>query len=731
MDTYRDLSDNIVIVAYRPFSAERSQGLALMAEADIDMVQQDFCSEIFTPEEQRQAVEQAAAFGILTMVQDRRMRDLCRADDRQLREIVDSYRGLPGLGGYTLCDEPGRFNEGAALMRRVHELDPEALPWVDLHPECYERVDDFCRLLPDKEGLVLFFNNYPFPQKGTVPPEEEGVLEWYLFGFMDIFRRAGLKNHIRTGFHAQIVGCDFALPPHRRVGEAELRYHVNTGLAYGFKNINYLTWGTLPPEVIPGFSRGIMDEDGRPTELYEPVCRLNREIHALGRTLVRLEAVEVYHSGPGNYQLYQPIPDGWPVQTRDYVFLSLMKDRQSGREYLMVVNKDFTGPQAVTLTFAGMDRLWEISRRSGEPAPVRDYDGGIYHRVLDPGDAALLMLPEGTAIHRPEETPPSRNLLLHAYATASDSVGNEGWFVDCVNNGKTISQGLSQGWKVVTRSQGPQWVQFDLGEEKTFNRLDLYPAGNGLASGLYFPRSVRLLVSGDRRRWTPVLERDNLRKPKEEAPFFRFPAARGRYVRLYVDGFAKVGPDLVAALAEVQLFNDDGSLPLPERTDYRRPQWEPGKNLALGKPVCDYSSSYEAWNNHLVHLTDGNPQTNWASDLNTGHRTPEEPEYVTIDLLASCPVGRVVLIPYWSSLENKRVADGFPEAFRIQVSEDGRNFDTVYTSGELPLPPAEPVSCGFPPVGARYVRIYADRLAYHPLGIYAMQLCGIEIYAAE
>ena len=45
------------------------------------------------------------------------------------------------------------------------------------------------------------------------------------------------------------------------------------------------------------------------------------------------------------------------------------------------------------------------------------------------------------------------------------------------------------GWQAIRNEK--EWLQFDLGEVKEFNRLDLYPAGNGSASGVYFPQELK------------------------------------------------------------------------------------------------------------------------------------------------------------------------------------------------------------------------------------------------
>lgn len=83
------------------------------------------------------------------------------------------------------------------------------------------------------------------------------------------------------------------------------------------KAFQYFAWGT-PTNGVPenAFTSGIVDAQGNPTELYEPVCQINREIHALGTTLVKLDALEVYHSGKGITSPMTISPPGFSPRPR-------------------------------------------------------------------------------------------------------------------------------------------------------------------------------------------------------------------------------------------------------------------------------------------------------------------------------------------------------------------------------------------------------------------------------
>ena len=87
----------------------------------------------------------------------------------------------------------------------------------------------------------------------------------------------------------------------------EMRYLVYTTLAYGAQGISYYVYSCA------GHTGAIARADGTPTELYEPLSRLNREFVAIARTLQHHQNIAVYHAGmrpPGT----DPLPSTTPIQ---------------------------------------------------------------------------------------------------------------------------------------------------------------------------------------------------------------------------------------------------------------------------------------------------------------------------------------------------------------------------------------------------------------------------------
>lgn len=652
------------------------------------------------------------------------------SSDEEILAYAAKYRNTPTLMGYHIEDEPWYPQPFARVERLLKQGDPTSIADINFLPgfvygsyqEYQNKLADYAKLVGDAKSY-LSFDNYPFT------PEAGSVDEYNLFGNFEALRKAGLENDFPTAFYLQGVGS--AHYNYRRPDEGVLRYHMASAMAYGFKWIKYFSWfvpGADGTDEFDYFTDGIMDRNCNKTELYDVAATLHKQIHNVGDVLVRLEAREVYHTGSkSTCDMYEKLPEDFFVRSEgdNQAIVTLFTNPETGRQYLMLVNKDFDHSQTMSFRLSGVDSLTELDKDSADGTLIPDYENGLLTRTFLPGEFALYELPEGKSYSTTQKPSDAPNLLLNAYATASDSYGADGWYIDNVNDGITVPTTLSKGWKSVSDAAS-QWLRFDLGEVKSFNRLDLYPGDNGSGagkvSGAYFPGSITLEVSEDGETWTTVLSKTGLGNP-DDACTFSFDQARGRYVRLTVSDLAVEKGQSIGALGEIQLFNDDGTLPPPEKPDFR-------ENVALNKPVVDVSSSFEEAGNSKNNLTDGSRQSNYASDIGKNH-SPDSEEWFTVDLQKVYTINEVVMTPFYHSYNNTYTTNCFPVGYKIQVSTDGETFTTV-AAVDGKITEALPQAIVFKPAEARYVRVYATKLDQHTeLGTYLMQLSEFEVYAGE
>lgn len=162
------------------------------------------------------------------------------------------------------------------------------------------------------------------------------------------------------------------------------------------------------------------------------------------------------------------------------------------------------------------------------------------------------------------------------------------------------------------------------------------------------------------------------------------------------------------------------------------------ENLAVGKTAAASSThddDYWGWN--LSFLNDGlvkhdsRQQGEYVGYSSETTPDVDHAEWVSIDLGKVCTVNNVVFYPASSRVDGKMLGYGCPIDFKIQLSTDGKTWETVREEHDYPLPEYGPLSFSFDGREARYVRLYADSL--RPKGTdansYRLQLCELEVYS--
>ncbi|MBO5068758.1 MAG: discoidin domain-containing protein, partial [Roseburia sp.] len=215
--------------------------------------------------------------------------------DETLNAVISDYEYLDGLGGFMLRDEPSVGTETSFAL--MHKKIKTAWPEIDVHMNflpyyVYPSGDKYQEYLGDYAMIVddeldyLMFDIYPYI--GTNTFNGSG-----LFTNLNLVRELGLEYDVKTATFIQSVGTASGM---RRPTATEISYEVAVALAYGYKQLAYFTYCT-PEGQAESFTSAIIGTDGKPTDLYEPVKEINRQVMNLSPTLINLDAVEVYHSG--------------------------------------------------------------------------------------------------------------------------------------------------------------------------------------------------------------------------------------------------------------------------------------------------------------------------------------------------------------------------------------------------------------------------------------------------
>jgi len=323
--------------------------------------------------------------------------------DAKIKEMVNDFKGHPALGGYYITDEPdtARLASAIELQKKVKALDPlkdaymNHLPgWAIDDKENYE-LSFLPRYIEGvgKENLnYLAYDNYPYKRKQR--------LEKTYFNNLEIIRRVGLKYNVKTSSCLQSFGMGFkGVVELRRPNADEIRMNVYSNLAYGVKNAvwyTYYTQDNLNPEVMTMY-KSVIDSVGLKTDMYAPFQKMNGEMKQLGKTLINLDAIEVYHTGDSLWLGTKLPPDNFVAKVSDKMaetILSRFIDKSSGKQYLMVVNRNFNRSKALTVRLdASIKSVKEISKTTGK-AVKSNFDPKA-HSIAEtflPGEGKLYAL---------------------------------------------------------------------------------------------------------------------------------------------------------------------------------------------------------------------------------------------------------------------------------------------------------------------------------------------------
>ncbi len=657
--------------------------------------------------------------------------------DDEFEYYTSLYRNVPAAYGFHMIDEPLSANGYARAYLGLRKYAPNAYCHLNFFPyHVYDSVSTYKSVMTDYSRLVgaggdkleyLMFDRYPFgPVAGSM--DREGF-----FTNLRAVYEVGLREQVKTGVYIQTVQITGST---RRPTDSEIRYEMYAALAFGYKQLSFFTWFT-PVGQGEQFADGIIAPNGKPNAHYEAIKTINHEILAIGPTLVKCDALGVYFSAKKNdSKVYgQPsIPSDFFVQVTNNMgaskaIVSWMRHRETGRNYLMVVNNDFSRSSKIKLDFDdAITSISEVSRKDGSLVPMT-MNGSVLELELAAGDAIFLALPEDFDYYEAPEGQPDAEVNLGADALmyASSSVGSNGWFIDKLNDGSRYTPvgEETQAWR--STDLNDTYITIDLGRTLDFDRMDLYGIGLIFNYGEAFPRNITVSVSDDGKTWQEVKRVTNIEITEPRAYMLELGAQTARWIRL---DFTRIRNSFgFIALNEIEIYNDRGRLGDPEEIPFFSMgdeviTYEDGENIALGKKPFASSATDEAfkvqygWS--LDFLNDGKPDTGWTTAVNR-HSQPDATEYCGVYFGDVFAVEKLVITPKGC----------YPEDFVVELSTDFKNWTTVYeiTGSEWDNGNKDLVIELDTPVPAKLVRITATKLRADNGGNgYMFQLGEIEAY---
>ncbi len=369
-----------------------------------------------TVEQNRTALDLCQAEGVKALIIDSRVmakRSRERGFSANLDSVIADYGSHPALWGYYLKDEPNSsdFRRLAPVNKYFLKKDPAHVPYINLFPTyatteqlgnpTYEQhVDEFCRVVQPK---LLSYDHYALLANGERPDYFENL---------EIIRRQSIKHSVPFNY----ILLSVPHGPYRDPSEADLRWQVNTALAYGARGLMYFTYNT-PNDPAWNYRNAIIDADGKPTAKHDQVRRINAEVLKLAPTLMRLRSVAVYHTGMAPHGAKLLPEDGLVRRIDGGEFVVGQFDSDTGQKYAMFVNRSPRGAPQAAITFSQKVELWEVSRSTGRKRSVfvsEEGPGSTWSATFKPGEGRLVRIetPQDLPILHWDDTPKFRPRVM-------------------------------------------------------------------------------------------------------------------------------------------------------------------------------------------------------------------------------------------------------------------------------------------------------------------------------
>jgi len=297
----------------------------------------------------------------------------CPEMDANTEETVKLFKNNKMTALYFLRDEPSTkdFPALSEIYQHIKATDPKHPVYLDLFPtyaplEALGAKDyrDYIERSVNEIGTgFISYDHYPVTVEGLRPDYYENL---------EIVSDVA-KQHGQTfwAFALALAHGDWYPVPTREA----LRYQVFSNLAYGAQGLEYFTyWWAL------------IGYDKKRTEVYDLVKEMNKEVQALSYVFLGAEVQWVRHTGetiPQGTQRLESLPEQFTKLESDGCGLVVSHFKNSGKNYLMIVNRTIDQRQKVTV-----ERSEDVKRimPDGSSRNASLYSDSL---IVDPGDCLI------------------------------------------------------------------------------------------------------------------------------------------------------------------------------------------------------------------------------------------------------------------------------------------------------------------------------------------------------
>jgi hypothetical protein len=315
--------------------------------------------------------------------------------EKNLKGVITDWSSHPAVWGYNILDEPGasKFPRLAYIMNYLKTHDPKRVGVINLlptyasqeligRPSYSKYVEDYLNTV---KPSFLGWDNYELYADGGMRGEH--------FLNLELCRKAALAHNL------PMLYTFLSMPhgPYADPTEAQLRWQIYTGIAYGAKGLIYYQY-FVPTFAPPDYRDGLVDRTGNLTSKYYYAKKINAEIMALSPLLMKLKSIGVYHAGDTLETGTKPLPVTGKFFVKNVsggrFVVGFFKSAKKSN-YLMIVNKDYKNTQCAAITFSGKIDVYAVNRKDSSKIKlaVKNNNGDTTCKInLAAGDAALLQV---------------------------------------------------------------------------------------------------------------------------------------------------------------------------------------------------------------------------------------------------------------------------------------------------------------------------------------------------
>lgn len=366
--------DRFMISTFRALTKDLRKGLELCKDLGLDMVEFGWVS----PEDSYRCVTACEEVGIDGIIQNwdvfggfQTTKGERKVDVEKIKEYIEYTKKYKHVAGYYVWDEPyvdDKINAAAKLVNVFEELDPDRMSFTVAIPSYNDKwtwenglFEEYLYKYTDTiNPVVLSLDYYPFSYRKPERPKQ--LDDSNIFLDLALMRKICLEKKIPMWFYFQTQD-DVMTYSYESFSPEKVRTQVYLALLHGTVGLQHYN-----------IYNGAITENAEKGPLYFFTKDINHRCHQIGKTLMALTSVGVFHSpevleGKKEFEAFrQPISESAVLAEQELPMRCSVGEfvDSEGNRYLMIQNRDYHERRSFSLKLNKKYRIYEVSQEDGK-----------------------------------------------------------------------------------------------------------------------------------------------------------------------------------------------------------------------------------------------------------------------------------------------------------------------------------------------------------------------------